>query len=375
MTRRNITITLTVTVLALLFTGLITVFAGVSTVGDFVWFDENGDGVKNEGPEWGDSGIDGVLVNLYLDNGTDPGVFDSGDTLKKQMYTGDNPSTTGVEHGWYDFTEVGDHLGWWVEIPDSNFDHGGPLEGYEYTGDIIDSNDYNGPNPRYVYIPDTLTDHNDADFGYTLKDIVAIGNLVWADSNGDSQVSSGEVGIEGVTVKLYRDADGDGISEPGGDDGSSVMTTATDSNGIYQFLNVTPSVSGDPTTNYFVAVVTDDVKNKGFANSSSGGGQNPDSGDDVDDGVPAGDYVVSQPFSATKGGQSTTSDSGDPTGYADSSSYMTVDFGFTTASFNAVSISSIKASGNNAPRGFGWGMVGIIGLGTFVWSRRKKQQA
>ncbi|HEY53886.1 MAG TPA: hypothetical protein G4N94_10555 [Caldilineae bacterium] len=136
--------------MGLLAAGL-TVFAspgGVSTLGDFVWFDENGNGVKDESPEWGNSGIDGVLVNLYLDDAD--GVFEPGtdDTLTKQMTTGDNPGTTEVERGWYDFTEIGDHLGWWVEIPDSNFDHGGPLEGYEYTGNNA-SNAYNGPEPRY----------------------------------------------------------------------------------------------------------------------------------------------------------------------------------------------------------------------------------
>ena len=368
--KRKITLALATTIAALLFAGLMTVFAGVSTVGDFVWFDENGNGVKDEGPEWGDSGIDGVLVNLYLDDGDvvfEPGA---GDALEKSMTTGDNPGTTDVEHGWYDFTEVGDHLGWWVEIADSNFDHGGPLEGYEYTGDK-GSNVYNGDEPRYVYIPDTLTDENNVDFAYTLKNIVAIGNLVWHDADGNSQYDAGEAGIEGVTVKLYHDANGNGVPEPDGADGAAVATTTTDGSGIYQFMDVTPSTAGDATTNYFVAVVTNDVKNKGYVNSSTGGNQNPDSNDNTDDGIPAGDYVVSQPFAATKGGQSNTSDDGDPAGYADSSAYMTVDFGFTQANSTAVSISNIHASGNGVQWGIGWMMIGLVGLGAFTWSRKK----
>ena len=270
------TLVLTITIIGLLLTGLITVFAspgGVSTLGDFVWFDENGNGVKDEGPEWGDSGIDGVLVNLYLDDGD--AVFEpgAGDTLEKSMNTGDDSGTSGIEHGWYDFTEVGDHLGWWVEIADSNFDHGGPLEGYVYTGNNA-SNAYNGPEPRFVYIPDTLTDYNSADFGYTLKDVVAIGNLVWYDANSDSTHQAGEDGIGDIIVKLYRDVNGNGVSEPDDDvdgDGAPIATTTTGDDGIYQFLDVTPSTAGDATTHYFVAVERGDVTTLGYTTSSAGG--------------------------------------------------------------------------------------------------------
>ena len=370
--KTKITLTLAVTIVGLLVLGLVTAFAspgGVSTLGDFVWFDENGNGVKDEGPEWGDSGIDGVLVNLYLDDGDV--VFEPGtdDALQKSMTTGDNGGTTDVEHGWYDFTEVGDHLGWWVEIADSNFNPGGPLEGYEYTGNNA-SNVYNGVEPRYVYIPDTLTDYNDADFAYTLKDIVAIGNLVWDDDNANSTFDGGEAGIDGVTVMLYRDVDGDGVPEPDGDDSSAIMTTTTSGGGIYQFLNVTPSAANDPTTNYFVAVVSSDVKNLGYLSSSPGGDQNPDGGDNIDDGIPAGSYVVSQPFAATKGGQTDTADTGDATGYADSSSYMTVDFGFTKNTVNAITLTSMKTDAPTVQWGMSLVVFGMVGLGAFAWRRR-----
>ncbi len=366
---------LVIMIVVLLLAGLITVFAspgGVSTLGDFIWFDENGNGVKDEGPEWGDSGIDGVLVNLYLDDGDvdfEPGA---GDTLEKSMNTGDDSGTTTTEHGWYDFTEVGDHLGWWVEIPDSNFAPGGPLEGHVYTGNNA-SNAYNGPEPRFVYIPDTLTDYNDADFGYTLKDVVAIGNLVWHDANSDSTHQAEEDGIVGVTVKLYQDANGNGISEPDDDvdgDGDPVATTITGDDGIYQFLDVTPSTAGDAKTHYFVAVGSGDLTTRGYTTSSAGGDHNPDSNDDQDDGVPTspGDYVLSQPFPATKGGQ-TTVDADDAVGHADSSSYMTVDFGFTHLP-NAVTIASMNANGGAAQWGISWVIVAMVGLSAFLWRRR-----
>jgi len=394
------------TILLFLVVGLtllgVTVLAspgGVSTLGDFVWFDEDGDGIKDESPEWGDSGIDGVLVNLYLDDGD--GVFEPGtdDTLWKSMTTGDNPASTEVEHGWYDFTELGDHLGWWVEIPDSNFEHGGPLEGYEYTGENA-QNPYNGPEPRYVYIPDTLTDYNDADFGYKIKDIVSVGNLVWYDPDNDGKYEpgDGEKGINGITVYLFQDANGNGIPEPGEADGRAISTTTTAPmtiddqtyNGIYQFLNVTPSTPGDPTTYYFVAVSVADLSAQGYSYSSTGYSPAPLDNEDSDDGYPqeaapssqangpqditASTYVVSNPFPLTVGGQNAslaTNDWGDAVGYTDTSSYMTVDFGFFQSGPTAVTLASARAASTPAGPGVSLILFGLVGLGAFAWKRRR----
>ena len=377
--KQRLFFTLALVIFSLIAVSLATAFAspgGVSTLGDFVWFDENGNGVKDESPEWGNSGIDGVLVNLYLDDGD--AVFEPGtdDPLEKSTTTGDNPGTTEVEHGWYDFTEVGDHLGWWVEIADSNFDHGGPLEGYVYTGDLA-NNAYNGPEPRFVYIPDTLTDYNDADFGYTLKNEVAIGNFVWHDSNNNAMHDAGESGIDGVTVTLYRDTNGNGVCEPGVD--ALVETTTTSGGGYYQFVGLIPSDGADPTTFYCVALTKADLTGAGFTQSSTGGDHNPDIGDhgaaNGDDGLPSGNYVISQPFAATKGGQ-TTADVDDAIGYADSSSYMTVDFGFLTdgdvrsGAPNAVRLTMFTGRGGGFLPGLSWMFFGLVGLGAFVWRRR-----
>ena len=326
---------LAATIVGLLLLGLVTAFAspeGISTLGDFVWFDENGNGIKDESPEWGDSGIDGVLVNLYLDDGSTQGAFDPGDTLTKSMVTGDNPGTQDVEHGWYDFTELGTPLGWWVEIADSNFEHGGALEGYEYTGDQ-GPNPYNGPEPRFVFLSDALTDYNDADFGYTLKNKVSLGNLVWHDPDNDGQYEPGdnEQGINGIQVLLYKDANGNGIPEPDAADGSAIKTTTTAHmtldgvahDGIYQFLDLTPSVPGDARTNYFVAVRVSDLTAQGYSYSSTGYSASPRDNDDADDGYPlsasglqtssdapqsiaGSNYVVSSPFALTTGGQSSS---------------------------------------------------------------------
>ncbi len=403
MSRKQFSLIMALAIVGLIVVGLATAFAspgGISTLGDFVWFDENGNGIKDEGPEWGDSGIDNVRVNLYLDDGD--GVFEPGtdDSLQKTMLTGDNPGTTEVEHGWYDFTQLGNRLGWWVEIPDSNFDPGGPLEGYEYTGNNA-GNVYNGPEPRYVYLSDTLTDYNDADFSYTLKNIVSVGNLVWFDPDNDGvyEPNDGETGINDISVYLFKDANGNGIPEPGGADGSAVATTRTASatydnvshDGIYQFLDLTPSAPGDPTTNYFVALSSADLVAKGYSASSTGSSASPLDNEDHDDGYPlsntllditgsnrpesisASTYVVSKPFPLYKGAQSqsmTTTDWGDATGYADSSSYMTIDFGFIQASANAVRLTDIDAHSSLKFSGVALLVLSAIGLGAFVYRRQ-----
>ncbi|WP_149498802.1 SdrD B-like domain-containing protein [Roseiconus lacunae] len=54
-----------------------------------------------------------------------------------------------------------------------------------------------------------------------------LGNFVWVDTNYNGLQDDGPTGVNGVTVNLYQDVDGDGIAEPGGDDGGPIATTVT----------------------------------------------------------------------------------------------------------------------------------------------------
>jgi len=67
----------------------------------------------------------------------------------------------------------------------------------------------------------------------------SIGDFVWEDLNSDTIQDVGEPGIGGVVVNLYLD-DGDGIFEPGGDDGLPIATDTTDGVGGYLFDNLVP---------------------------------------------------------------------------------------------------------------------------------------
>ncbi len=179
-----------------------------ASIGDFIWNDLNGDGVQ----DGGEAGIDGVTLDLYLDNNLD-GAVDGSDTLV------DTQTSSGG--GLYDFTDLatGTYL---VEITDT----GSVLTSFVLTG---------GTTPVQVNLA-AGEDYNDADFGY--KGVATIGDLVWFDRNGNGVQDGGdEAGIDGVTIDLYQDNNSDGVLD-GGDTLSASDTTA--GGGIYSFVDVAP---------------------------------------------------------------------------------------------------------------------------------------
>jgi uncharacterized repeat protein (TIGR01451 family) len=133
--------------------------AGRSVIGDYVWYDADvdGDHIGTEA-EFGTAGIDGVVINLYHDaNGNsqiDPNEYMSTTT------TGANPATSSG-HGWYEFDVTADGNQYIVEIDDSNFVPGGPLEGMRLTSELV-----YGEEPSVVYLPRLVDENKDIDFGY-----------------------------------------------------------------------------------------------------------------------------------------------------------------------------------------------------------------
>ncbi|MGC9397573.1 MAG: SdrD B-like domain-containing protein [Anaerolineae bacterium] len=221
-----------------------------SSVGDFVWQDNNGDGAWQAG----EPGIFGVVVELYTDVDNDGGI-EVGQT--------EWLSTTTDADGNYLFGGLGEG-NYIVKIADSNFASGGALENYTLTGD---PNSYNTNDPtelscevagaeecdgvntlQGVTAPDSTffyglqLGQNDmsSDFGYRPPGGV-IGDTVWIDSNDNGVVDVGEKGIAGITVNLCSDATCSTV----------VMSNTTDAEGYYSFGGL-----GDGT--YYVQVDTGD---------------------------------------------------------------------------------------------------------------------
>lgn len=249
---------------------------GKSTLGDFVWFDANGDGMKSPN----EPGINGVLVNLYRDVNNN-GQIDLGDQLITSTVTANDIGGIGDDTGgnngpgFYDFSvDGGPGIVYIVEIDPSNFDPGGPLDGYVYSGENA-SQVYNGPEPRVVPYPEVQDDKNHVDFPFYK---MSLGNQVWEDFNNDGDKDANEPGLNNVPVALVDATTG-----------QVVGTTTTDSGGWYTFTNV---VAGS-----YVISVTPPA---GYL-SSTGLNQeaDPDSnGDSNDNGLdtPVNGAIVSAPF-------------------------------------------------------------------------------
>ncbi|WP_234265238.1 DUF4347 domain-containing protein, partial [Hydrogenophaga sp. NFH-34] len=92
-----------------------------------------------------------------------------------------------------------------------------------------------------------------------------IGDLVFADANGNGVQDAGEVGIAGVTVALYDDVNNDGVVDA---NDRLLGTATTDATGKYEFTGVLPG-------NYIVRVTdTGNVLGTGAVYTTPGGATN-----------------------------------------------------------------------------------------------------
>ncbi len=189
-----------------------------ASAGDRVWFDVDGDGVQDVG-EPGFANVELTLKDVY---GTPVAI------------------TSTNSNGYYLFTNIEPDDDYYVEIT------GGLPAGLVQTIPAGRSDDRTDP-----FDLDAGDIYTDADLGYTgAAGTATIGDRVWHDVDQDARQDSGEPGLAGVTVALYEDVDGDGVLEPGGDDGAAIETTTTTSDGTYLFVNVTAGGTED----YFVYV-------------------------------------------------------------------------------------------------------------------------
>jgi hypothetical protein len=198
------------------------------TLGDRVYNDLNKNDVYDSG-----EGKDGVLLNLYIDNGSTPGVLDAGDTFVT--------STTTAGGGLYSFSSLapGDYI---VEVAASNFLSGHALfnlqsvNGGNDPDDNVDNDDngvaaYNGNTASMAITlsynhegPDFSTDpngisgddtNNTLDFGFILNSP--------PDAVNDSVSVAEDSGANDLTSSLLAndtDPDNDTLTITSGTNGS-----------------------------------------------------------------------------------------------------------------------------------------------------------
>ncbi|MBI2929391.1 MAG: Ig-like domain-containing protein, partial [Verrucomicrobia bacterium] len=300
----------------------------VLSLGDLVFLDANANGVFDSG----DSGLDGVIVNLYRDTNVNGGL----DTDERTPVA----TTTTSSGGAYRFDTLAPG-GYFVEIAASNFSAGQPLENLASTeptdGDPnngVDDNDNGTPTSPPLGVlsgvvwldlgTEPVSEDSDAntdltvDFGFRPALPMTIGNLVFRDANANGLFDAGDTGIEGVVVNLLRDANENGGLEP--EEYTPVTTATTASGGLYSFSGVEPG-------NYWVEIAVGNfssgqpLENTASTEPSDG---DPNNGADNNDngfqyGPPLG--VLSARFDMNFGLQPVFDD-GDP------NTDLTIDFGF-----------------------------------------------
>ena len=176
-----------------------------ASVGDYVWLDENWDGVQDPGEE----GLPNVRVQLLNSTG------------------GVAQTTTTDINGLYLFSD----------LPPGT-----------YTVRVDSTSLPAGLAANQTFDPDATRNHQTtvtlasgdairtADFGYNWRPpssvLGAIGDRVWVDADADGAQDSGEPGIPNVRMLLFVDSNGDGIYN------SQVASVLTDASGFYIFTNL-----------------------------------------------------------------------------------------------------------------------------------------
>ena len=317
---------------------------GGGGIGNKVFADDDRDGVLDTG----ESGIDGVIVELYP-GGADP------------LATSPLQSTITAGGGCYYFSGLPDG-DYFVHIPPSQFAATEALEslvsspgngGDDGTDDDGNENGIDSVDPATTGVSsgvialaagsegaesgagggddNTNEDANDltVDLGFaTAAGPVGIGNLVFLDENNDGQFNDADDrGIDGVTVELYLSS-----APPGS--GSAVASAETHSGGCYLFAGLAPGsyIVHIPDAEFLAGGALANLDSLPGAGSDqttddtgAGGDENGD--DNTADGVSSNTFVLAATGMPADGDTETGKDaSGDNAN--DAAVNLTADFGF-----------------------------------------------
>lgn len=176
-------------------------YTGTGLIGDRIWFDANTDGIQDSN----EVGIPGIAVQLT-------GDFDNDSVADITL----NAVTDA--NGIYEFPNL---------APGSYTVSITPPTGYVPTAD---ADGIATPNTSTVALT-AGSQIQTQDFGYAGTG--SVGNLIFNDVDNSNSQTTGDTGISGVTVNLQLDINGDSVAD-------FTASTTTDSNGLYQFINLLP---------------------------------------------------------------------------------------------------------------------------------------
>ena len=190
---------------------------GSLTLGDTLYYDWNGN--RSQGS--GEGGIPNVTVRLYEDSNGDGIIQGTTDAFIASVVTGSN--------GFYQFTG----------LPTGNYIVHVDAADSDFPPDHLQTQDFDGLYDDRAKVNLTAST-SDVDFGYLPTGTSSIGNLVWLDADNNGIKDTGEFGINGVTVQLFRSDQTPGVSTP-------YFTTTTSGGGLYSFNSL-------PAGSYYVYI-------------------------------------------------------------------------------------------------------------------------
>jgi SdrD B-like domain/Secretion system C-terminal sorting domain len=235
--------------------GLIFTQPATNSIGDRVWFDTDGDGVQDAN----EAGVSGVSVTLYAADGVTVIATTVTDAFGNYIFTGLPASTNYIvgvtPPAGMNLTSTGG------TTPTNNTDSDFSITTFK---------------TATVNTGAAGTQITGVDAGLINQpaNTASIGDRVWNDLNNNGVQNAGEPGVPGVTVNLYRDANGDGLIN-GAEASTPYLTTVTNAFGNYIFNNL-PAAPGSGTIYQvgFVAaggysLVTSNVGTDDYADSDA----------------------------------------------------------------------------------------------------------
>jgi hypothetical protein len=231
-----------------------TVDAGINqptaSLGNFVFYDDDRDGIQDAGEE----GVEGVTVQLFVNGGAAPVA-----------------TTTTNENGFYIFENLEPGVEYFVVFAPASLPADYVFSPANQGGDdALDSDaGVNGQSPIVVLAPGEFNDTIDAGINNPLG---SIGDFVWEDEDQDGIQDPNEDGIQGVNVALYICGETDPIA-----------STSTDENGFYNFPNLEPGVE------YYVVFETP----TGFTGTTANAGASDTNDSDADENGATACYELS----------------------------------------------------------------------------------